>query len=69
MYRGEFVAVLDGRSTGWEEVGLLMATGRREPTEAAGATEAAPSATEAAPPTADHTEPERGPTPSDEGDR
>jgi simple sugar transport system ATP-binding protein len=62
MYRGEFVAVLDGRSTGWEEVGLLMATGRREPTEAAGATEAAP-------PTADAPPAERGPTPSDEGDR
>ena len=31
MYRGELVAVLDGRTAGREEVGLLMATGRREP--------------------------------------
>jgi ABC-type uncharacterized transport system ATPase subunit len=30
MYRGELVAVLDGRSATREEVGLLMATGRRE---------------------------------------
>jgi simple sugar transport system ATP-binding protein len=31
MYRGELVATLDGRTAGKEEVGLLMATGRREP--------------------------------------
>ncbi len=37
MYRGELVAVLDGRTANKEEVGLLMATGRRE----AGASEAA----------------------------
>jgi simple sugar transport system ATP-binding protein len=30
MYRGELAAVLDGRSATREEVGLLMATGRRE---------------------------------------
>jgi simple sugar transport system ATP-binding protein len=30
MYRGEIVATLDGRSADREEVGLLMATGRRE---------------------------------------
>ena len=36
MYRGELVAVLDGRTANKEEVGLLMATGRRE----AGASEA-----------------------------
>jgi simple sugar transport system ATP-binding protein len=37
MYRGELVAVLDGRTAGREEVGLLMATGRREPEAAAAA--------------------------------
>jgi len=31
MYRGELVATLDGRGANKEEVGLLMATGRREP--------------------------------------
>jgi simple sugar transport system ATP-binding protein len=31
MYRGELVALLDGRTAEREEVGLLMATGRREP--------------------------------------
>ena len=30
MYRGEMVAILDGRSANREEVGLLMATGGRE---------------------------------------
>ncbi len=30
MYRGELVAVVDGRSANREEIGLLMATGRRE---------------------------------------
>jgi simple sugar transport system ATP-binding protein len=29
MYRGEIVAVLDGRTANREELGLLMATGRR----------------------------------------
>ena len=37
MYRGELVATLDGRGANKEEVGLLMATGRRDP----GAVEAA----------------------------
>ena len=35
MYRGEIVAVLDGRTADKNEVGLLMATGgrsRRQPT-------------------------------------
>ncbi|OGO53014.1 MAG: heme ABC transporter ATP-binding protein [Chloroflexi bacterium RBG_16_69_14] len=31
MYRGELVATVDGRTASKEEVGLLMATGRREP--------------------------------------
>ena len=31
MYRGELVATLDGRGANKEEVGLLMATGRRDP--------------------------------------
>ena len=31
MYRGELVAMLDGRGANKEEVGLLMATGGREP--------------------------------------
>ena len=31
MYRGELVATLDGRGANKEEVGLLMATGGREP--------------------------------------
>ena len=31
MYRGELVATLDGRTANKEEVGLLMATGGREP--------------------------------------
>jgi hypothetical protein len=31
MYRGELVAELDGRTANKEEVGLLMATGGREP--------------------------------------
>ena len=31
MYRGELVATLDGRGANREEVGLLMATGRRDP--------------------------------------
>ena len=31
MYRGELVAMLDGRTAVREEVGLLMATGGREP--------------------------------------
>ena len=31
MYRGELVATLDGRGAVKEEVGLSMATGRREP--------------------------------------
>jgi simple sugar transport system ATP-binding protein len=30
MYRGDIVAVLDGRTANREEVGLLMATGRRD---------------------------------------
>jgi simple sugar transport system ATP-binding protein len=34
MFRGRLVAILDGRSTGREEVGLLMATGGREPANA-----------------------------------
>jgi simple sugar transport system ATP-binding protein len=34
MYRGRIGAVLDARSTNREEVGLLMATGGREPAEA-----------------------------------
>jgi simple sugar transport system ATP-binding protein len=39
MYRGEIVATLDGRSADREEVGLLMATGRRDaPPEGAGPT-------------------------------
>jgi simple sugar transport system ATP-binding protein len=32
MYRGEVVAVLDGRTASREDVGLLMATGRRDAT-------------------------------------
>jgi simple sugar transport system ATP-binding protein len=35
MYRGRLVAVMDGRTASREEVGLLMATGGREPGEAA----------------------------------
>jgi len=35
MYRGEIVAVLDGRTADREEVGLLMATGRRDASETA----------------------------------
>ena len=31
MYRGELVATIDGRTANKEEVGLLMATGGREP--------------------------------------
>jgi simple sugar transport system ATP-binding protein len=31
MYRGEIVAMLDGPTAEREEVGLLMATGRRDP--------------------------------------
>ena len=31
MYRGELVATLDGRTADKDEVGLLMATGGREP--------------------------------------
>jgi simple sugar transport system ATP-binding protein len=48
MYRGEIVAILDGRTADREEVGLLMATGRREapadagPTVSAGHTDARP---------------------------
>jgi general nucleoside transport system ATP-binding protein len=34
MYRGEIVKTLDGRTANKEEVGLLMATGGREPAEA-----------------------------------
>ena len=34
MYRGEIVAIRDGRSADREEIGLLMATGGREPLEA-----------------------------------
>jgi simple sugar transport system ATP-binding protein len=34
MFRGRLVAILDGRSAGREEVGLLMATGGREPADA-----------------------------------
>jgi hypothetical protein len=30
MYRGEIVATLDARTADREEVGLLMATGRRD---------------------------------------
>ena len=33
MYRGEIVAVVDGRSANKEEIGLLMATGGRAPAE------------------------------------
>ena len=33
MYRGEIVAVVDGRAANKEEIGLLMATGGRTPTE------------------------------------
>lgn len=33
MYRGEIVAVVDGRSANKEEIGLLMATGGRAPSE------------------------------------
>jgi simple sugar transport system ATP-binding protein len=40
MYRGELVATLDGRTAEKEEVGLLMATGRREAAPVAGASEA-----------------------------
>jgi simple sugar transport system ATP-binding protein len=32
MYRGEVVAIVDGRTASREEVGLLMATGRRDET-------------------------------------
>jgi simple sugar transport system ATP-binding protein len=35
MYRGEIVAMLDGPTAEREEVGLLMATGRRDPGQAA----------------------------------
>src|SRR5438445_523361 len=35
MYRGEIVAVRDGRTADREEIGLLMATGGREPLEVA----------------------------------
>jgi ABC-type uncharacterized transport system ATPase subunit len=38
MYRGEVVALLDGPTAEREEVGLLMATGRRDPELAAAAT-------------------------------
>ena len=37
MYRGELVATLDGRGANKEEVGLLMATGGREPEASGGA--------------------------------
>jgi simple sugar transport system ATP-binding protein len=37
MYRGELVATLDGRGANKEEVGLLMATGRRTPDVSAAA--------------------------------
>jgi hypothetical protein len=30
MYRGELVATVDGRTADREDVGLLMATGRRD---------------------------------------
>ena len=36
MYRGEIVAERDGRTAEKEEIGLLMATGRRDTAEAAG---------------------------------
>jgi simple sugar transport system ATP-binding protein len=38
MYRGEIVAMLDGPTASREEVGLLMATGRRDPELVAAAT-------------------------------
>jgi simple sugar transport system ATP-binding protein len=37
MYRGEIVALVDGRTANKEEIGLLMATGRRSDAAAAGA--------------------------------
>ncbi len=41
MYRGEVVAVRDGRTADREEIGLLMATGGRDPLEIATTTMAA----------------------------
>jgi len=41
MYRGELVAVRDGRTADREEIGLLMATGGRDPLEIATTTMAA----------------------------
>ncbi len=35
MYRGEIVAERDGRTAEKEEIGLLMATGKRDPVAAA----------------------------------
>jgi hypothetical protein len=37
MYRGELVAGFDGRSADKNEVGLLMATGRRDAAATGGA--------------------------------
>jgi ABC-type multidrug transport system ATPase subunit len=42
MYRGEIVAMLDGPTAEREDVGLLMATGRREPVESVAAATAPP---------------------------
>ena len=39
MYRGELVATMDGRTADKNEVGLLMATGRRAGTAAAAPTD------------------------------
>jgi ABC-type uncharacterized transport system ATPase subunit len=42
MYRGEIVAMLDGPTAEREDVGLLMATGRREPVESVAVATAPP---------------------------
>ncbi len=41
MFRGEIVSIVDGRTATKEEVGLLMATGRRDPASTPGAIAAA----------------------------
>jgi hypothetical protein len=37
MYRGEFVALVDAPTAERDQIGLLMATGRRDPSLAAAA--------------------------------
>jgi simple sugar transport system ATP-binding protein len=50
MYRGEIVALLDSRSAEREDVGLLMATGRRDAPEVVAASVASPASTPDTPP-------------------